>query len=278
MKIRNGFVSNSSSSSFVVAFPHKPKSAEDVHEMMFNGKEGKIQPYEFVEKLSYSQIAKRVWNDIKTKSKDKWDTKKVPAKLNDIKEEFANRYYYTIGNNVSWFGRKNDERGGAWSYTVGKYFGSDKNALNELRDFTIDIEQRRSAIEEKQHIIFKTEFDLKCPPYAHKGGKDSNGKAYTKKQISDYENYHKAVDKFKTEHVEYAALQVELEKIWKEEYGDGKQGVLLDKIAGIDAKAFYEDHKKSFIVILSYADEKGESTLEHGEIFKNVPHIQISHH
>jgi len=35
MKIRNGFVSNSSSSSFLVAFDRTPESAEDLHDMMF---------------------------------------------------------------------------------------------------------------------------------------------------------------------------------------------------------------------------------------------------
>jgi len=35
MKIRAGFVSNSSSSSFVVLFPREPKSAADVKEMLF---------------------------------------------------------------------------------------------------------------------------------------------------------------------------------------------------------------------------------------------------
>ncbi len=35
MKIRTGFVSNSSSSNFIVAFPRKPKSIEDTLEMMF---------------------------------------------------------------------------------------------------------------------------------------------------------------------------------------------------------------------------------------------------
>lgn len=35
MKTRNGFVSNSSSSSFVVLLPHKPKNVEDLRDMMF---------------------------------------------------------------------------------------------------------------------------------------------------------------------------------------------------------------------------------------------------
>lgn len=39
MKVRKGFVSNSSSSSFVVAFPRKPESVEDVKEMMFGKQE-----------------------------------------------------------------------------------------------------------------------------------------------------------------------------------------------------------------------------------------------
>ena len=39
MKIRTGFVSNSSSSSFVVAFSHRPKSVKDLKEMMFGKQE-----------------------------------------------------------------------------------------------------------------------------------------------------------------------------------------------------------------------------------------------
>ena len=39
MKIRNGFVSNSSSSSFLVGFPRKLKSVEQVQRLLFGDKE-----------------------------------------------------------------------------------------------------------------------------------------------------------------------------------------------------------------------------------------------
>jgi len=39
MKIRNGFVSNSSSSSFIVAFDREPESPDDIKEMLFKGKD-----------------------------------------------------------------------------------------------------------------------------------------------------------------------------------------------------------------------------------------------
>lgn len=69
MKIRNGFVSNSSSSSFVVAFPKKPMTIKDVKEMLF-GKEEYFPTYyprDDQDKLILTtKIARTVFNDIKS--------------------------------------------------------------------------------------------------------------------------------------------------------------------------------------------------------------------
>lgn len=45
MKNRNGFVSNSSSSSFIVALPHEPRSKEDLQKMIFGDDTEFEHPY-----------------------------------------------------------------------------------------------------------------------------------------------------------------------------------------------------------------------------------------
>lgn len=56
MKIRNGFVSNSSSSSFVVAFPHKPQSAGAVKDILWPHSENVKSPWSFENDKTYSAI------------------------------------------------------------------------------------------------------------------------------------------------------------------------------------------------------------------------------
>jgi hypothetical protein len=67
MKIRNGFVSNSSSSSFLVAFPEEPKCVEDVIEMVFKDiKEIENDGYmPSPEYFSSEQLAETIFDDIK---------------------------------------------------------------------------------------------------------------------------------------------------------------------------------------------------------------------
>lgn len=63
MKIRNGFVSNSSSSSFVVCFPRKPRSLPELQEMLFGNETAYPDPYNS-ESYAASTVAATVWKDI----------------------------------------------------------------------------------------------------------------------------------------------------------------------------------------------------------------------
>lgn len=64
MKIRNGFVSNSSSSSFIVAFLKKPRTVEELHFLLFGDMEH-LQYYDGSHKTF--DLAKRIFKDLKGK-------------------------------------------------------------------------------------------------------------------------------------------------------------------------------------------------------------------
>jgi hypothetical protein len=71
MKIRSGFVSNSSSSSFIFALPKKPESVSELQTMLFGTDEGLGNPYTWDDKdikiFPAEQVAEIVFRDIQDK-------------------------------------------------------------------------------------------------------------------------------------------------------------------------------------------------------------------
>ena len=69
MKIRDGFVSNSSSSSFIIAFANKPETVEEMKKILFGDEELFDSPYpdfhtKVVERYPTELVAKTVLDDI----------------------------------------------------------------------------------------------------------------------------------------------------------------------------------------------------------------------
>lgn len=74
LKVRTSFVSNSSSSSFIVRFPKKPTSVKQLMTMMFPGKKIDDIIHYYDHTMSVKNICKRVFRDIlKNKKATKFD-------------------------------------------------------------------------------------------------------------------------------------------------------------------------------------------------------------
>lgn len=82
MKVRTGFVSNSSSSSFVVAFSAMPKDKWDVLRMMFPNGETTVTAYD--DAVATASIADTVWNDMKDQT---------PMTAEEVAEEIASGWF-----------------------------------------------------------------------------------------------------------------------------------------------------------------------------------------
>lgn len=67
MKVRSGFVSNSSSSSFIVSFLNVPEYRKELQGMLFGEDEIFLHPYDG-EAYSCGVIAERVWADLRKAS------------------------------------------------------------------------------------------------------------------------------------------------------------------------------------------------------------------
>lgn len=124
MKIRLGFVSNSSSSSFVVAFPSIPSSVEEVKKMLF-GDTTAIDIYD--NSIETSKMARIVLEDMREKG---------VVTENDIIEEIASGYCWFFEHleiNCDWYNKSDIE-----AY----YEYRDKEASKLVRKF---IESHRNS-------------------------------------------------------------------------------------------------------------------------------------
>lgn len=273
MKIRNGFVSNSSSSSFIVAFPKKPKSQADVLEMMFKDKNETVKPYDH--ELSAENVAAIVFADLQGKIKSSGRLSK--AFVEEAISLLAGRYYYHVMGFGMWDGKnKKMLMDCHWSYdTDDPYCGTDKKLLKKIQDAYIDQEAQNKKHREKEEYVNQC---IPRVPYAYKSTNPADKKTSTDEEIAAYQAYSAKYDAFTKSDKKYIKMS---EKLHREQFRSyEKIRRLQEQLARKDFKVFLKDIQGSFLATLSYSDNDSEtgSTMEHGNIFRNMKNIYICQH
>jgi hypothetical protein len=262
MKTRHGFVSNSSSSSFILVFDKEPLTVEDALDFLFGNHENpdEISPVP----IPYSdsdcfftkrEIAEALLHGIK------------PIDKSSIINDLQHRYYFT----------DNYEGGVQAYYDMGDketFCGLNSDLVEEIKDLYIESNKLskecwklRQSLQEGLRLI--------KVPYAYEGGlKEDNKTRYTKKEIEAYQKYRMALDQVEKfpEMVKLHQTQTDIQN---------KIDKLSEKLAEFDYKKFEKANSGKFFFETSFSDNDGEfgSYMEHSGVLEvKGKCIRLSHH
>jgi len=259
MKIRNGFVSNSSSSSFIVVFPKKPKSVNEVKKYLFGDENSEGFLHYYDDKESHDRIAEQVFSDLNEKSLTK---NKVIKMFNS-----GWRYSYCVDgyNTADIVDGKLVLLSKEWAGSGEPFFGNDKESMHELMKLEIDHDKKQNEYWDKHHRIQKR---LKSTLGEEPDYKD-------KKAYNAYNKKLQALEKKDKEWIEFKKN----DNLFDNTYWN-KRNELSAKCAKADVEEFMKETKGKYKCDFHYADEDGSffALMEHGNIFKKLMHLRFSHH
>ena len=290
MKIRRGFVSNSSSSSFVVAWAKKPESEEEIRKALFGNETEYPNPFTWdntPSNFSATTIAQWLMSSLK------WDEKEVRESLEDdigayfsyllsqAAEKYRNSFTIENGKEVSCLTLAQRE--------VKKSIGLlNKNYPRIKWQARIDavVAHRR-----KWHLISE-DLNKKLGNLAKKLRKkhgcvdlpwqDSSKMTAEEKAVYEaarkksYEEFQEKVLKDPT----YVKLNEKRRKACLRSWNEPKKVAETTKlVANRLADIFYKEHPGAVFSVVEISDDSSMgSAMEHGDLFTKLPHKRFSHH
>jgi hypothetical protein len=269
MKIRTGFVSNSSSSSFLFLFPFKPTTLNEMLKILGFKSGEKLFGYSNDVVFTTDAIAKRLFKEVK-------EYKSNCSPIDNLIDFLENRGYRHLADKVEY----------------GLYEINNSNIPNiNLVDIAKDlIEEYKHILKEEEQNYIKQQFQIQqfylsllklenlLPTYS----------SFDEKGLFQFSNYEseKFVNRWRELHNLYNQRNTEVlyminkishkksDKLWK------KNREVIRKIATIEAKELLKIYKDHYIVSTSFSDNDGslDSFMEHQFSYSNIKHIKVSNH
>jgi hypothetical protein len=289
MKIRQGFVSNSSSSSFVIAWSKKPETVEEMSNFLFGENKEYPNPYPFEDTpdcFSVSLVSERLMNSLDWDENEVRNTlvedlgSHISYLLREVSEKHTNCYTFEDGGLISCLSLARKEVHEITALLKKRY--PKVNWVARIKA-VVDHRNKWHKIEESvQKEVYKIqdklrkEHDCQQLPWQNASTMTEEQKVAYKKACD--ENY----KKYKTlvlEDPRYKAVEKKRRDIYHKGKDTKKINETLSLIANRLADIFYTDNKGSQFSVVEIGDDSSlGSAMEHGELFSRLPHKTFSHH
>ena len=290
MKIRSGFVSNSSSSSFVVAWPKKPKTTEEARGMLFADDASYPNPYPWEgspNSFCPSMISEWVLKNLE------WGKNHVRDSLvGDINSHVSYLVYEAgEGRRNTFTYDENDrmvstlELAGREMHELLALLSKEYPQINWKGRIEEAIERHRKyrKIEDKLkkemwalEAELRKEYDCEQLPWQDTSKMTEEEKAaYEQARKDNYAKYDATV----TKDPRYKKAQTKRNGLYRKSRDTKRIEETYSLIANRFADLFYAENEGCvFSVVEIHDDSSLGSAMEHGDLFSRLPHKKFSHH